>query len=155
MNKREAFLLIQGCNSVETYLTRGPGAAVESLDVFMPEFGESVEAFTYLAVTAVTVAGGLVGASPVQVLDRLAKTEVRLLSTMGIDWEAGLVMVRLVASKSPNEAVIAAGSRMDVPTAVNSTFSVAIAAIAYLEASSSTTPLEWISILRTGAVGET
>lgn len=155
MNEREAFLLIQACNSVETYLTQGAGAAVESLDILMPEVGESVEAFSYLAVTAASICGGLVGASPVQVLDGLARTEIQLLPAMGIDWDAGLQLIRLVANKSPNKDVIAAGSSMDVPTAINSSFSVAVAAITYLAEKSGKSPVEWISILRTGAVRET
>lgn len=154
MNEREAFLLVQACNSVESYLTLGQSAALDSLDVFVPEIGESVQAFSYFAVTACSIAGGLVGVSPVQVLDDLTKMEIQLLPVGEINWDAGLRMIRLVANSS-NDDVIAAGSSMDVPTAVNSSFSVATAAITYLAANSPKSQVEWVRILRTGAVRET
>lgn len=152
MKPQEAFLLVQACNSLQTFLTNDEQAARASLDVFVPNVGESVQAFSYLAVAAASVAGGLVGSSPSEVLDILSREDIELIPSVRVNWEAAVELIRLVARGVPDDVIAATASGMDIATAVNSTFSVAAAAVAYLADNSEKSAAEWLSILRTGSV---
>lgn len=163
MDRRQAALLIRGCDLVAGYFRAGVDEAQAALASFQPEIGEAAEACSYFAASVANIAvlssrsaddvprplrpGEFIRSIPVE--------SSIILPNLGFNWNAGVNMVALVADGATVNAIQAAGSSMDVPTAINSCFAVAASAIRVHAGLTNKGVSEWITIIRRGAQRET
>jgi len=158
VDKRQSLLLIRACDSIAGYFgadVKGAQEAVkgaqEALTAFQPILAEAAEAFSYFAATIAGVAASSGGMSPGEFIVALPQQQIQVLPDTGVDWDAAVSVAKLVADGEPVEIVRTQGLSMDVPTAINSCFSVAVSAVLVISALTSRLPTDWISIVRQGA----
>lgn len=151
VDKRQSQLLIRACDSIAGYFGADVKGAQETLAAFQPILAEAAEAFSYFAATIAGVAASSGGMSPGEFIVALPKQQIQVLPDTGVDWDAAVSVAKLVADGEPVEIVRTQGLSMDVPTAINSCFSVAVSAVLVISALTSRLPTDWISIVRHGA----
>jgi hypothetical protein len=152
MDQRQASLLIRACDSLAAYVAADLRRAQEALTAFQPTLGEGAEAFSYFAASVADVATSSGTMNPGEFISMLPEQQIHVLPDLGFNWDAAVGVVRLVADGEPVEMIRARGASMDVPTAINSCFSVAVSAILVFSTLTNRQPTDWISILRDGAV---
>ena len=150
MTPEESRLLRVGASVVAAGLRGDRIGQAELLGGFRDEPARLAEAFAYVAVAAATIDATVSGRNLSQVLDDLSGVEAGLVSGSPIRW-ADAVDLAIGISRGNQVLIAEASAHMDVPTAINSTYSLALGVLADLERRTDRPSADWADALTEGS----
>jgi hypothetical protein len=121
---------------------------------FEPRLDACVEGFAFLSVSAANIFVLGKGGSPEDFLASLPVLNEELLPGAPVAWAIAVRLASSVSKKLPTAALVDVGKQMDVPTAINSSFSVAIASLHYLSSHLGNPATSWATAIAEGAEAE-
>jgi hypothetical protein len=154
MTPEEGRLAQQGVAIVAAHLGGDDPGRDKLIEAFVAErgFPKMAEAFSYAAIVAVDIAANGKGITFQAALDSVdARRDVHLVPGAAVPWGKALRLVAAVKAGDPAAATI--GYTMDVHSAVNATFQLAVSAfltVAGTPALGGGTAGEWASVVATG-----
>lgn len=147
----ESRLLRVGASLLAAQLRHDDDWQTALLTQFDEEPSLLADAFTYVTITAATIDATISGRNLSGVLDGLDEIEMALVpSGSDVRW-ADAVDLAIGVSGGNKKLIDEAAAHMDVPTAVNSAYSVALSVLSDLQANSGRSSLEWAEVLIEGA----
>ena len=152
MTPEEAALVQQACAIAAAYLRDDAEGYTILTDDLVPDVSQWADASFLTAIVVGTMLSQLLRTDLNGALRQIELTTADVIPGIGVNWDAAIDIA--MARSTGDPALSELSARMDVPTAIQSAFSLAIAGVRQLSDLMGTPPEEMLAILATGAAAE-
>ncbi len=151
MTPEESRLLRSGASLLAAHLRHDDTWQEALLGQFDDEPSRLADAFTYVTITAATIDATISGRNLSGVLDGLDEVDLALVPSSGpLRW-ADAVDLAIGVSGGNKKLIDEAAAQLDVPTAINSAYSLALSVLSDLQSRTARSSLEWAEVLIEGS----
>lgn len=149
LTPEQAKLVQQGCAIARSWVRCDEEGYTILVGDLMPDVSHWADASVSSAIAVASMFHPLWNTDVCETLQRLTPTSVEIIPGVEVNWSAAVDIVAAVATGDPEVQNICA--RVDLPTAVQSAFSITVGGAHQLGVLTGKTAEEWLTILATGA----